>query len=166
MRILGIDPGYAILGWAVLDMKGNHFTAVDYGSLTTKAHTPMALRLQSLYNGLTDIIARYQPEEAAIEELFFQRNATTVIGVGEARGIALLACANGGMTISEYTPPQIKQALVGYGRADKKQVQAMVKTILNLDAVPKPDDTADAVAAAICHGHSRESNLLRQRTGI
>ena len=161
MRILGIDPGYAIMGWGVLDMVGNHFSVVDYGSITTDAGTEMPIRLQHLYSELSAIIARYQPEEAAIEELFFNNNPKTVILVGEARGVAVLACANGGLPISEYTPLQIKQALVGYGRADKKQVQAMVKAILNLKEVPKPDDTADAVAAAICHGHSRGRRVIK-----
>ena len=160
MRILGIDPGYAIMGWGILDMKGNHFSVVDYGAITTEAGTPMPLRLQHLYTQLEAIIAKYQPEEAAIEELFFNNNAKTAIMVGQARGVAVLACVNGGLEISEYTPLQIKQALVGYGRADKKQVQAMVKAILNLNEVPKPDDTADAVAAAICHGHSRDRRVL------
>ena len=157
MRILGIDPGYAIMGWGVLDMTGNKFSVVDYGSITTDKDMEMPLRLQHLYNHLSAIIAKYQPEEAAIEELFFVHNQTTAIKVGEARGVAILACTNGGVEVSEYTPLQIKQALVGYGRADKKQVQQMVKAILNLKEVPKPDDTADAVAAAICHGHSRGS---------
>ena len=114
----------------------------------------MPSRLQVLYDRLSEIIDEYEPEEASIEELFFNNNAKTAILVGEARGVAVLACAKKGLKISEYTPLQIKQALVGYGRADKKQVQAMVKAILNLSEVPKPDDTADAVAAAICHGHS------------
>ena len=154
MRILGIDPGYAILGWGVLDMKGNHFSVVDYGAVTTDAKMEMPLRLQHLYTQLSAIIAEYKPEVASIEELFFNNNAKTAIMVGQARGVAVLACVNGGLEINEYTPLQIKQALVGYGRADKKQVQAMVKAILNLKEVPKPDDTADAVAAAICHGHA------------
>ena len=161
MRIIGIDPGYAIMGWGILDLKGNKFSVVDYGSITTDAGVEAAKRLQHIYAELGAIIAKYQPEEAAIEELFFNNNAKTVILVGEARGIAVLACANGGLEISEYTPLQIKQALVGYGRADKKQVQAMVKAILNLKEVPKPDDTADAVAAAICHGHSRCRRVIK-----
>ena len=161
MRIIGIDPGYAIMGWGVLDLKGNKFSVVDYGSITTDAGVEAAKRLQHIYAELGAIIAKYQPEEAAIEELFFNNNAKTVILVGEARGIAVLACANAGLEISEYTPLQIKQALVGYGRADKKQVQAMVKAILNLKEVPKPDDTADAVAAAICHGHSRGRRIIK-----
>ena len=161
MRIIGIDPGYAIMGWGILDLKGNKFSVVDYGSITTDAGVEAAKRLQHIYAELGAIIAKYKPEEAAIEELFFNNNAKTVILVGEARGIAVLACANAGLEISEYTPLQIKQALVGYGRADKKQVQAMVKAILNLKEVPKPDDTADAVAAAICHGHSRGRRVIK-----
>lgn len=161
MRIIGIDPGYAIMGWGILDLKGNKFSVVDYGSITTDAGVEASKRLQHIYAELGAIIAKYQPEEAAIEELFFNNNAKTVILVGEARGIAVLACANAGLEVSEYTPLQIKQALVGYGRADKKQVQAMVKAILNLKEVPKPDDTADAVAAAICHGHSRGRRIIK-----
>ena len=154
MRILGIDPGYAIMGWGVIDQEGNRFRAVDYGSITTEAGVEMPRRLQILYDGLTEVIRAYAPEVASIEELFFNNNAKTVIHVGEARGVAILACVNNGLPVHEYTPLQIKQALVGYGRADKKQVQTMVKTILGLEEVPKPDDTADAVAAAICHGHA------------
>ncbi|MDY6038483.1 MAG: crossover junction endodeoxyribonuclease RuvC [Eubacterium sp.] len=161
MRILGIDPGYAIMGWGILDLKGNKFSVVDYGAITTDASVDSPKRLQHIYAELCAIIARYEPEEAAIEELFFNNNAKTVILVGEARGVATLACVNSGLSISEYTPLQIKQALVGYGRADKKQVQAMVKAILNLKEAPKPDDTADAVAAAICHGHSRGRRIIK-----
>ena len=159
MRILGIDPGYAILGYGILDMKGNRFSVVTYGSVLTDASMDMPSRLQVLYNRLSEIIEEYQPEEASIEELFFNNNAKTAILVGEARGVAVLACAKKGLRISEYTPLQIKQALVGYGRADKKQVQSMVKAILNLEKVPKPDDTADALAIAVCHAHSGCSGL-------
>jgi crossover junction endodeoxyribonuclease RuvC len=161
MRILGIDPGYAIMGYGILDFNGNRFQTVDYGSIETEAHTPMPLRLRQLYDGLNEVIQRYQPEEASIEELFFNSNTTTAIKVGEARGVALLACEQNGLTVAEYTPLQIKQALVGYGRAEKKQVQNMVKVILNLPEVPKPDDTADAVAAAICHAHSRNNRVIK-----
>ena len=154
MRILGIDPGYAILGWGVIDVVGNRFSVVDYGSILTDTSMEMPARLQVLYNGLTELIDKYKPDDASIEQLFFNSNAKTAILVGEARGVAVLACANGNLNIGEYTPLQIKQALVGYGRADKKQVQYMVKTMLNLKSVPKPDDTADALAAAICHAHS------------
>ena len=158
MRILGIDPGYAILGWGIVEMKGNKFEVCGYGAITTDAHTDMTDRLKYLYSSLMEVIAHYEPEVAAIEELFFNTNVKTAIMVGQARGVAILACANSGLKIEEYTPLQIKQALVGYGRADKKQVQTMVKTILNLKEVPKPDDTADGLAAAICCGHSINTN--------
>ena len=163
MRILGIDPGYAIMGWAVIDMKGNHFTAVDYDSIMTDAGTPMPERLQMLYSGLMSVIEQYHPDEASIEELFYNNNAKTVIHVGEARGVAILACTNSGLDVYEYTPLQIKMALTGYGRAEKKQIQSMVKMILNLEKVPKPDDTADALAAAITHGYNGE---MRKKTNL
>ena len=153
MRIIGIDPGYAIMGYGILDYKGNKFTPVEYGAITTEAKTPAEERLMILYDELTKIIEKFRPDEASVEELFYNTNATTAIMVGEARGMALLACAKGGVRISEYTPLQIKSSLTGYGRADKKQVQTMVKMILGLKEVPKPDDTADALAAAICHAH-------------
>lgn len=154
MKILGIDPGYAIMGYGIVEMKGNHFSVCGYGALTTDSGMNMPDRLKHLYTQLMDIIREYEPDVAAIEELFFNTNVKTAIMVGQARGVAILACANSGLEIFEYTPLQIKQGLVGYGRAEKAQIQAMVKTILNLKAVPKPDDTADALAAAICHGHS------------
>lgn len=162
MRILGIDPGYAILGYGIIDVIGNKFSVVGYGSITTNPPMEMPARLECLFDGLTEIIDKYKPDEAAIEELFFNSNAKTAILVGEARGVAVLACSKGNLGISEYTPLQIKQALVGYGRADKTQVQYMVKTMLNLKTVPKPDDTADALAAAICHAHSaNKSDILK-----
>lgn len=166
MRILGIDPGYAILGYGVIEKTGNHFRAVDYGAVTTDKDTPMPERLEHLYNSLREIIAEHEPEVASIEQLYFNNNAKTAIQVGQARGVAILACVKGGIEIAEYTPLQIKQALVGYGRADKKQVQFMVKTMLNLAAVPKPDDTADALAAAICHGHSADTRNRMRRMGL
>jgi crossover junction endodeoxyribonuclease RuvC len=159
MRIIGIDPGYAIMGVGIVDYKGSKFTPVYYGSITTEAHTPNEERLMVLYDELSSIIAEYKPEEASVEELFYNTNATTAIMVGEARGMALLACAKAGIKISEYTPLQIKSSLTGYGRADKKQVPTMVKMILNLSEVPKPDDTADALAAAICHAHHAGGRL-------
>lgn len=169
MRIIGIDPGYAIMGWGVVELEGNRFRAIAYDSILTDKKLPMSKRLTELYNGLSEVIEKYRPEEASVEELYFNDNAKTAIMVGEARGVALLACENGGLRISEYTPLEIKQALVGYGRAEKTQVQQMVKTILNLEAVPKPDDTADALAAAICHGHTAGCSAKRQlriRNGI
>jgi len=155
LKILGIDPGYAILGYGVVEMKGNKFTQVKYGALTTDSKTIMADRLKCIYNGLMEIIHEYEPEAASIEELFFNTNSKTALLTSQARGVAVLACANSGIPVYEYTPLQIKQALVGYGRAEKKQVQMMVKTILNLNEIPRPDDAADGLAAAICHGNSR-----------
>ena len=163
MKILGIDPGYAIMGYGVVEMTGNRFRVCRYGSITTDAGMAIEDRLAHLYDSLREIIDEEKPDVASVEDLFFNNNAKTAIMVGEARGIAILACAKGGLEIAEYTPMQIKQALVGYGRADKKQVQTMVKTLLNLKEVPKPDDTADALAAAICHGHSAGSvNRLKE----
>ncbi|MEG0291448.1 MAG: crossover junction endodeoxyribonuclease RuvC [Anaerovoracaceae bacterium] len=166
MRILGIDPGYAIMGYGIIDMKGNHFKVVHYGSVETSAKLSMPDRLKILYNSLMDIINEYNPDTCGIEELFFNTNATTAIKVGQARGVAILACANSSLEIDEYTPLQIKQALTGYGRADKKQVQTMVKSILNLREVPKPDDTADALAVAVCHGHSYGAKSKLKSGGI
>lgn len=167
MKILGIDPGYAILGYGIIEKTGNHFRAIEYGAVTTDKDMPMPQRLEHLYVSLREIITTYSPDVASIEQLYFNNNAKTAINVGQARGVAILACVRGGIEVAEYTPLQIKQALVGYGRADKKQVQFMVKTMLNLESVPKPDDTADALAAAICHGHSADSRgrLEKLRTG-
>ena len=162
MRILGIDPGYAILGYGILDMKGNKFEVIAYGSILTDNSMEMPQRLKLLYDELSEIIRRYQPEEASIEELFFNTNVTTGISVAQARGVILLACYQAGVQVYEYTPLQVKQAVVGYGRAEKKQVMDMVKRILNLQDVPKPDDAADAVAIALCHARSSTS-LLSQK---
>ena len=154
MRIIGIDPGYAIMGYGIVDYKGSRFTPVEYGSITTDAHTPNEERLMILYDELTRIIEEFRPDEASIEELFYNTNATTAIMVGEARGTALLACAKAGIKISEYTPLQIKSSLTGYGRADKHQIQYMVKLMLKLPDIIRPDDAADAVAAALTHFNS------------
>ena len=162
IRILGIDPGYAIMGWGVIEKNGNSFKPIAYGSLTTDKDMPMPQRLKSLYAGLMEIMAEYQPEEMSIEQLYFNDNAKTAIFVGQARGVAILAGVNSGLTIYEYTPLEIKMNITGYGRADKKQVQAMVKMILNLSEVPKPDDTADALAAAICHANHAGGRMPRQ----
>ena len=157
MRILGIDPGYAIMGYGVVELIGNKFKVIEYGSIMTESRKNMTARLKHLYYELMQLINRTDPDVAAIEELFFNTNTTTAIKVGQARGVSILACANSGIETNEYTPLQVKMALTGYGRADKKQVQHMTKTILNLKEVPKPDDTADALAIAICHGHSNFS---------
>ena len=157
MRILGIDPGYAIMGYGVVELIGNKFKVIEYGSIMTESRKNMTDRLKHLYYEVMQLINRTDPDVAAIEELFFNTNTTTAIKVGQARGVSILACANSGIETNEYTPLQVKMALTGYGRADKKQVQHMTKTILNLKEVPKPDDTADALAIAICHGHSNFS---------
>ena len=157
MIILGIDPGYAIMGWGVVRKEGSRVSPLAYGAVTTDKDTPMPQRLKHLYSGLMDVISEYHPEEASIEKLFFNTNATTAIGVGEARGIAILACANSGLEIFEYTPLEIKTSITGFGRAEKKQVQSMVTKLLGLEKVPKPDDVADALAAALCHSNSGEA---------
>lgn len=159
MRILGIDPGLAIVGWGVIDYEGSKFRTVDYGSITTPAGMPTDERLMLIDEGLRELIERFSPEHLAVEELFFNTNITTGIRVAEARGVILCRCRREGLEIHEYTPLQVKQAVVGYGRADKKQVISMVTTLLGLSKPPKPDDTADALAIAICHAHTGGSRL-------
>lgn len=152
MRIIGIDPGTGILGFGVIDViDGKDFKLVDAGVITTPAHTPHTERLEDIFDSLTDIINVNKPDVMSIEKLFFSRNVTTAMTVAEARGIAILVGAKARIEISEYNPMQIKQTLTGYGKADKKQVQEMVKIQLHLREVPKPDDCADALAAAITH---------------
>ena len=151
---MGIDPGYAIVGFGVIENISNRFKVIDYGAITTVAGAPMPLRLKTIYHELVSLIRQHRPDAFAVEELFWGTNAKTGIAVAQARGIILLAAANENVPIFEYTPLQIKQALTGYGRADKQQMQQMTKTLLGLDKVPKPDDTADALAVAICHAHS------------
>ena len=154
MIILGIEPGYAIVGYGVLEYSNNKFKVIEYGAITTDSKTDMFDRFKSIYDDICDVMERTKPDFMAIEELFFNSNQKTAINVAQARGVILLAAMNRGIRIFEYTPLQVKQAVAGYGRADKKQVQQMVKLLLGLKEVPKPDDTADAVAIAICHGHS------------
>lgn len=161
MRILGIDPGYAIVGYGVVDYAKNRFATVGYGAVTTKAKTPFEMRLADIYNDILSIIEKYNPDELAIEKLYFNTNTTTAIDVAQARGVIVLAAYQKGLKISEYTPLQVKQAVTGYGRAEKHQVMEMIKSILSLKSVPKPDDTADALALAICHGHYSDSVLRR-----
>ncbi|WP_227765822.1 crossover junction endodeoxyribonuclease RuvC [Zhaonella formicivorans] len=164
MLILGIDPGTAITGYGIVQFKGNKFTVIDYGSIQTCSKIPLAERLKMLYSGLQELISFYKPEHLAVEELFFNKNSKTALAVGQARGVVLLAGANNKMVVAEYTPLQVKQAVVGYGRAEKQQVQEMVRLILNLEKVPKPDDVADALAITICHGHSyRVKNILQAK---
>lgn len=151
MRIVGIDPGTGILGFGVIDVDGNTFKLVDAGVITTPAHTPLDERLEEIFDGLTGILKDTKPEVMSIEKLFFARNVTTAMSVSHARGVAMLVGRKAKIPIAEYTPLQIKQTLTGYGKADKKQVQEMVKLQLQLSAIPKPDDAADALAAAITH---------------
>lgn len=151
MRVLGIDPGYALVGFGVLDYDNYQNSIVDFGVISTTKDEEMPDRLYKIYKGVKELIKTYNPDVMAIEELFFFRNITTAIPVAQARGVIIVACRECGVPIYEYTPLQIKQALTGNGRAEKKQVQFMVKVLLNLDNIPKPDDAADAVAVAITH---------------
>ncbi|QBD82115.1 crossover junction endodeoxyribonuclease RuvC [Ktedonosporobacter rubrisoli] len=148
---LGIDPGTAIVGYAVVMARGSELQMLACDVITTPAKMPLAQRLQHIYESLSAIVATYKPNEAAMEELFFAKNARTAMTVGQARGVAMLALANGGLSVAEYTPKQIKQAVTGYGAAKKDQVGEMVRILLKLTAVPRPDDAADAAAVAICH---------------
>lgn len=161
MRILGIDPGYAIVGYGVVDLDRSRFTPVDYGVITTPAKIPIEDRLLSIYNEACALMDKYKPDAMAVEELFFNSNHTTAIPVAEARGIILLAARQRGIKQFEYTPLQVKSAVVGYGRAEKKQVIAMTTSLLGLPKPPKPDDAADALAIAICHGNTGESALAK-----
>ena len=158
MIILGIDPGTAIMGYGLIEQKGNHLSALAYSCWRTPAHTPLAERLLMLFEQIDPFLQEHPTDHMAIEELFFNRNTTTALAVAHARGVVMLAGAQRGIAVYEYTPLQVKQAVVGYGRADKKQVQQMVKGLLRLDEIPKPDDTADALAIAICHAHSYALN--------
>ena len=152
--IIGIDPGFAITGYGVVTYKGNKFQMLENGVINTPAQQAFPDRLLSISQGLEELIARFRPDAMAVEELFFNTNVKTAIKVGHGRGIALLSAAKAGIPVYEYTPLQVKQAVVGYGRANKEQVQQMVKVLLSLDKIPKPDDAADALAIAICHAHT------------
>ncbi len=163
MIILGIDPGYAIVGYGVIDYRNNHFSVVDYGAILTDAKTPFNERLEKIYDELCGIIEKHKPEAMSIEKLFYNSNAKTVIDVSQARGVIMLAAQKNRLPAYEYTPLQVKQSVVGYGRAEKKQVQEMTKRILALEKVPKPDDTADALAMAICHAHASGSLMQNMR---
>ena len=159
MRILGIDPGYAIVGYGVVEYDRLKFHTVGYGAITTPAGVPFADRLQSIYEDMVSIIEKYKPDHLSIEKLFFNTNTTTAIDVAQARGVILLAARQCGVEIYEYTPLQVKQSITGYGKAEKHQVMEMVKSFLSLQEVPKPDDTADALSLAICHGHCTGSSF-------
>jgi crossover junction endodeoxyribonuclease RuvC len=160
MLTLGIDPGTAIMGFGLVESDSRQLRAVDYGALTTAKDQPPEQRLAHLYGRLCEILGQRTPDAVAVEELFFSSNARTAIAVGQARGIALLAAAHGGVQVFEYTPLEVKNAVVGYGRASKEQVQSMTAALLGLAVVPRPDDAADALAVAICHAHSARLNRL------
>ncbi len=151
MIVLGIDPGYALMGWGVVEQTGSRMTLLGYGCIETKAGVPMPDRLRKIQMSIHQLIEQYRPDEVAFEELFFAQNVTTALTVGAARGTAIVAAAEYTANLYEYTPLQIKQAITGYGRADKKQIQQMVRMLLNMDHLPKPDDAADAIACAITH---------------
>lgn len=159
MRIIGIDPGYAIVGFGVIEYNKARFNVVDYGAVTTPAGMDFNSRLLEIYNDLCYILDKFKPDYMAIERLYFTSNQKTAIDVAQARGIVLLAARQRNISVFEYTPLQVKQSVTGYGKAVKKQVQEMTTRILKLDEIPKPDDTADALAIAICHAHSYNSQL-------
>ncbi len=159
MYILGIDPGLAIVGWGVVEYKDNKFSTLGYGAITTPAGIDVEQRLLQIYDGVDGVIKKYKPDEIAIEELFFNTNQKTAIAVAEARGVIMLCGIQNKIPLYEYTPLQVKQAVVGYGRADKKQVITMTNMLLDLKKSPKLDDTSDALAIAVCHGHSSGSAL-------
>lgn len=164
MIVLGIDPGYALMGWGVVEANGSQMKLLGYGCIETKAGTPMQHRLRTLQLGVRDLTLMYRPDEVAFEELFFAQNVTTALMVGAARGAAIIAAAEYTENLYEYTPMQIKQTITGYGKADKKQIQQMVKMLLRMEELPKPDDAADAIACAITHcqaGRMREQFRMR-----
>lgn len=161
MRILGIDPGIATVGFGVVDSDRGKLKYVTCGVITTPAHAALSARLDQIYTDLEELFDAFRPEEIAIEELFFDKNITTGISVAHGRGVTLLAAYRHGIRVYEYTPMQVKQSVVGYGLAEKRQVIDMVRRILNMPAPPKPDDAADAVALAICHARSATSLLTK-----
>ena len=159
MVILGIDPGYATVGYGVVRYEKSRFTHMRHGAITTPAGVPLALRLKEIHEDMLTLLDSFHPDAVAVEELFFNTNITTGIQVGHARGVILLACAERGIAPAEYTPAQVKQSVVGYGRAEKKQVMEMTRSILRLPRMPRPDDAADALALAICHAHTASSHF-------
>jgi len=164
LRVLGIDPGIAIVGFGFIDKIGSRLVPVQYGSVETVAGTSHPTRLMQVYESIGALMDKYKPDAVAVEKLFFNRNVTTAFTVGEARGVIVLAAVQRGLPVAEYTPMQVKQAIVGYGKAEKRQVQEMTKMFLKLSAVPKPDDVADALAIGICHAHS--AVLLDKMNGV
>ena len=162
MIVLGIDPGYALMGWGVVEAEGSRMRLINYGCIETRAGVPMPDRLRALQLGIRDVITLYHPDEVAFEELFFSHNVTTALMVGAARGAAIIAAAEYTGNLYEYTPMQVKQSVTGYGRAEKRQVMEMIRRLCSLSAVPRPDDAADAVALAICHARSSTSLLMNE----
>ena len=160
MIILGIDPGLATMGWGVIESDGHRHRLLQYGTLGTPPGQPIPIRLRSIFTGVQQLTETFSPDEIAVEELFFGRNVTTALNVGAARGAALVAAAQHTENLFEYTPMQIKQAVVGYGKAEKQQVQQMVRMLLNLTEIPRPDDAADALAVAITHAHSAKAKAM------
>ena len=160
MIILGIDPGYATVGYGVIEYNGRAFRTMDYGAVTTPAGVHFNRRLEMVYDGICELCETFKPDAVSVEELFFNTNLKTGIAVSHGRGVILLAIQKCGVDFYEYTPLQVKQSVVGYGRAEKKQVMLMTQTLLGLDKIPKPDDAADALALAICHAHSAKSRFL------
>jgi crossover junction endodeoxyribonuclease RuvC len=163
LLVLGIDPGIGTTGWGVVGEDAHGEVAlVDYGAIATTPGEPMPERLHTLHREVTALLHRYPPESVAVEQLFFGRNVTTAISVGQARGVVLLAAAQAGLSVYEYKPAEVKQALSGYGNADKRQMQEMVRLMLHLDYIPRPDDAADAIAIAVCHLHSQRLRKLAE----
>ena len=157
MAVIGIDPGTALTGYGIIEeLPDQSLRVIDFGVIRTESKDKPEIRLRKIFSQLNEIISLYKPETGAVEKLYFQRNTRTAMSVGQARGVAILSLAEAGISVSEYGPVEIKQAVVGYGRASKNQVQQMVKMLLNLQEIPKPDDAADALAVAICHIHSRK----------
>ena len=161
MIILGIDTGYAIVGFGVISYNGSRFKVLEYGAITTDKNTPFPERLNEIYDGMNYLLDKYQPAAISIEKLYFNTNTTTAISVAQARGVCVLAGVKHGVEIAEYTPLQVKMAVTGYGRAEKHQIMEMTKTLLSLKEIPKPDDAADALAIAICHAHTSGSIAAR-----
>lgn len=162
MRIIGIDPGIATIGFGIVTYQSNRFFLEKCGVITTPAHTSLASRLSRIYTDLTELLQMFPADAVSIEELFFTNNITTGIPVAHGRGVILLACEHAGIPIFEYTPMQVKQSVTGYGRAEKRQVMEMIRRLCSLSAVPRPDDAADAVALAICHARSSTSLLMNE----
>ena len=166
MRIIGIDPGYATVGFGIVDYDGRNFSVVTFGAITTTPEMPFPERLQTIFRDMRELLELYKPDALSMEKLFFYKNQTTAIDVAQARGVIMLAAVESGVAVNEYTPLQVKNSVVGYGLAEKKQVQEMVRSILRLKEVPKPDDTADALALAVTHGHFASSAAFSEYSKV